>query len=166
MIKPLHFTCNLALSEHEGLARLFNIYPLIQQLNEIFQQLYVQNQNIAMYESWILWKGQLSFKQYIPPESCRIWYNIIQDGKMQYEVSLVHCLLHSAGNGTAEPVCKGTPFFCDYNISMVGADLKHQMFKLHLAEQMKCSMWHVMLIIAIHNYVAILKSVPHIKLNC
>jgi len=55
-------------------------------------------------------------------------------------------------------------FDCDY-ICMGGADLKHQMCKLQMVEHRKCLMWDVMLITAIHDYVAILKSMPHFKIT-
>ena len=48
---------------------------------------------------------------------------------------------------------------------MGGATLKHRMCKLHMAEHRKCLMWDVMLNIDIHNYAAILKSMPHFKTN-
>ncbi|XP_021913795.1 piggyBac transposable element-derived protein 4-like, partial [Zootermopsis nevadensis] len=53
-------------NEYHGPPKLFKIYPVIQHLNNKFQNLYLPSQNIAIDESLTLWKGRLSFKQYIP----------------------------------------------------------------------------------------------------
>jgi hypothetical protein len=41
-------------------------FPVISYLNNTFQELYLPDQDISIDESLTLWKGHLSFKQYIP----------------------------------------------------------------------------------------------------
>jgi len=65
----LHFTDNTTKDTYEGQQKLFKIYPLIRHLNSKFQTLYLPQQNISVDESLTLWKGRLSFKQYIPMKS-------------------------------------------------------------------------------------------------
>jgi hypothetical protein len=57
----MHYSDNSKQNEYQGPPKLFKIYPVIQ-----FQNLYILNQNIAIDESLTLWKGRLSFRQYIP----------------------------------------------------------------------------------------------------
>jgi hypothetical protein len=59
-------------NEHQGPPELFKIHPVIQHLNNKFQNLYIPNQNIATDESLTLWKGPSSFRQ-----GCQIWYRNI-----------------------------------------------------------------------------------------
>ena len=51
--------------------RLFKIRPLIDDLNEKFGRFYTPDQNVALDESLILWKGRLVFKQYLPAKHKR-----------------------------------------------------------------------------------------------
>jgi hypothetical protein len=64
--KFLHFTDNESISNSEGPQKLFKIFPVISYLNNKFQNLYLPNQDIPIDESLMLWKGRLSFKQYMP----------------------------------------------------------------------------------------------------
>jgi hypothetical protein len=55
-----------------GPPKLFQIYPVMSYLNRKFQNLYVLDQSIAIDESLTVWKGRLSFKQYIPFKSFKL----------------------------------------------------------------------------------------------
>jgi hypothetical protein len=59
-------------NEFQGLPKLFKIYPAIQHLNKMFQNLYLPNQNIAIDESLTLWKSRLSHRQYIPLKAAKL----------------------------------------------------------------------------------------------
>jgi hypothetical protein len=50
---------------------VFKMYPVMSYLNRKFQTLYLPEQNTAIHESLTLWKGRLSFKQYIPLKSLK-----------------------------------------------------------------------------------------------
>ena len=45
--------------------KLFKLRPLLDHLFEKFQEAYVPSLNSSIDESLLLWKGRLSFKQYI-----------------------------------------------------------------------------------------------------
>jgi hypothetical protein len=62
----LHFTDNETISNFEGPEKLFKIFPVILHLNNKFQELYLPNKDISIDESLTLWKGHLSFNQYLP----------------------------------------------------------------------------------------------------
>jgi hypothetical protein len=64
--KFLHFIDNDSLQAYDGPPKLFKIYPILRHLNNKFQSLYLPTQNIAIDESLTLWKGRLSFLQYLP----------------------------------------------------------------------------------------------------
>jgi hypothetical protein len=63
--KFLHFADNISSENYDGSCRLFNIFPITLHLNKKFQNLYIPAQNIWL-ENPSLWKGRLSFKQYLP----------------------------------------------------------------------------------------------------
>ena len=62
----MHFSNNDHVGTYQGPSRLFKIYPVLSHLNTKFQNLYLSGQNIAIHESVTLWRGRLSFRQYIP----------------------------------------------------------------------------------------------------
>jgi hypothetical protein len=64
--KFFHFTDNETDSNFEGPEKLFKIFSVILHLNNKFQELYLPNKDISIDESQTLWKGRLSFKQYLP----------------------------------------------------------------------------------------------------
>lgn len=67
--------------------RLFKIRPLIEHLNEKFCTIYTPDQNIALDESLILWKGRLLFKQYLPAKRKRFGikvYNLCESSGYTY----------------------------------------------------------------------------------
>jgi hypothetical protein len=49
-----------------GTTKTVQIYPIIRHLNSKFQTLYLPQQDISVDESLTLWKGRLSFEQYLP----------------------------------------------------------------------------------------------------
>ena len=63
--KYLHSANNENISTFVGPKKLFKIYPVIFHLNKKFQELCLPNQDISIDESMTLWKGRLSFKQYL-----------------------------------------------------------------------------------------------------
>ncbi|PNF24933.1 hypothetical protein B7P43_G09365 [Cryptotermes secundus] len=69
--KYLHFANNENISTFEGPKKLFKIYPVIFHLNKKFQELCLPNQDISLDESTTLWKGRLSFKQYLPLKAAK-----------------------------------------------------------------------------------------------
>ena len=56
---------------YQGPSKLFKIYRVLSHLNTKFQSLYLPGQNIAIDESLALWRGRLSFRQYIPLKSSK-----------------------------------------------------------------------------------------------
>jgi hypothetical protein len=62
----LHFIDSETISTFEGPQKLFKIFPVTLHLNSKLQELYLPNQDISVHESLTLWKGCLSFKEYLP----------------------------------------------------------------------------------------------------
>jgi hypothetical protein len=71
IVRFLHFIDNSTASEYQGPVKLFKIHPVVQHLNKKFQNLYLPNQDIVIDESLTLWKGRLSFKQYMPLKAAK-----------------------------------------------------------------------------------------------
>jgi hypothetical protein len=67
--KFLRFIDNTSKDTYEATQTLFKIYPIIRHLNSKFHSLYLPQQDISVDESLTLWKGCLSFKQYLPLKS-------------------------------------------------------------------------------------------------
>jgi hypothetical protein len=67
----MHFSNSDSKDTYQGPPKLFKIYPVISYLNIKFQNLYMPDQNIAIDDSLTLWKGRLSFRQYIPLKSSK-----------------------------------------------------------------------------------------------
>ncbi|KAJ2941505.1 hypothetical protein O0L34_g14551 [Tuta absoluta] len=57
---------------------IHSIRPVVDHMNEKFKELYNLEQNIAIDESLTLWKGPLSFKQYIKTKSARFGVKTFQ----------------------------------------------------------------------------------------
>lgn len=69
----LHFVDNLALSFDNGTPnRLAKIQPILDHLSSKFSSLYLPEQEIAIDESLLLWKGRLSFAQLINTKAARV----------------------------------------------------------------------------------------------
>ena len=67
----MHFSNNDHIGTYQGPSKLFIIYPVLSHLNTKFQSLYLPGQNIATDESLTLWRGRLSFRQYITLKSSK-----------------------------------------------------------------------------------------------
>lgn len=67
----LHFVNNEKRNEYTGPKKLFKIHPILPLLKERFQRFYLPERNISIDESLVLWKGRLSFKQYIPLKAAK-----------------------------------------------------------------------------------------------
>jgi hypothetical protein len=65
----LHFWDNKSQDFYGEQEKLFKIFPTVSHLNSKFQTLYHLSQNISVDRSLTLWKGQLSFRQYLPLKS-------------------------------------------------------------------------------------------------
>jgi hypothetical protein len=106
----MHFNNNDHTGTYQGPSKLFKIYPVLSHLNTKFQSLYLPGQNIAIDESLTLWRGRLSFRQYIPLKSSKfgiksyelcesssgyLWSFIIYTGKgtvfQKAFISLLRC---------------------------------------------------------------------------
>ncbi|XP_045783278.1 piggyBac transposable element-derived protein 4-like [Maniola jurtina] len=66
----LHFVDNTSLPAHTN--KLHKIMPVIEHLNQKFSSLYLPEQNVAIDESLLLWKGRLSFAQLIATKRARV----------------------------------------------------------------------------------------------
>jgi hypothetical protein len=53
------------INSFQGPKKLFKIFPVISHHNNKFQESYLRNHDISTDESLMLWKGPLSFKQYL-----------------------------------------------------------------------------------------------------
>jgi hypothetical protein len=69
--KFLHFADNTDKANYEGPAKLYKIFPVMSHLNSKFQTLFLPAQNISVDGSLTLWKGRLSFKQYLPLKAAK-----------------------------------------------------------------------------------------------
>ena len=67
--------------------RLFKVRPMVTSLQQLFQQVYTPDKNVAVDESLLLWKGQLVFKQYIPLKRARFGiklFNLCEESGYTY----------------------------------------------------------------------------------
>lgn len=65
IMKCLHFAKKPAPHEPKPKDRLYKIRPLIDYFNTKLNSIYYPQKNICIDESMILWRGRLSFRQYI-----------------------------------------------------------------------------------------------------
>lgn len=63
ILRSMHFNDN---NKQPSGDRIYKIEPVIKTLREKFKQFVIPYQNLCIDESLMLWKGRLSFKQYIP----------------------------------------------------------------------------------------------------
>ena len=68
----MHFNNNDNIETYQGPSKLFKIYPVLSHLNTKFQILYLPGQNIAIDEFLTLWRGRITFRQYIPSKSSKV----------------------------------------------------------------------------------------------
>ena len=67
ILKFLHFANNTEYNVHDpNRDKMYKIRPIVELLTSIFKSVYVPNEHISIDEELLLWKGRLSFKQYIP----------------------------------------------------------------------------------------------------
>ena len=67
----MHFINNDHVGTYKGPSKLFKTSPVLSHLNTNFHILYLPGQNFAIDESLTLWRGRLSFRQYIPLKSSK-----------------------------------------------------------------------------------------------
>ena len=67
MLRFLHFADNR--TEEQG--KLRKIEPIVENLREKFEKAVIPWKNLCIDESLMVWKGRLSFKQYIPSKRHR-----------------------------------------------------------------------------------------------
>jgi len=67
IMRMLHFVNN----NENSSGKLFKVLPIIRHMQEKFQQFFEPFQKLCIDESLLLWKGRLSFKQYIPSKRHR-----------------------------------------------------------------------------------------------
>jgi hypothetical protein len=70
--KFMHFNNSDSKDIYLGPPKLFKMCPVMPYLNRKFQNLCILDQNIAVDKSSTVWKGRLSFKQYIPLKSSEL----------------------------------------------------------------------------------------------
>ncbi|KAI5646680.1 transposase IS4 domain-containing protein [Phthorimaea operculella] len=74
--KCLHFQDNDSFDSElvstRAQARLFKVQPILDHLNNKFQQLYVLSQNVALDESLTMWKGRLDINQLIRNKTAKV----------------------------------------------------------------------------------------------
>ena len=68
LLKCLHFCCN---SHQPSGDRLFKLQMVLDELRNNFKSAFRPYQNVCIDESLLLFKGRLSFKQYIPSKRHR-----------------------------------------------------------------------------------------------
>ena len=142
----MHFNINDHVGAYQGPSKLFKIYPVLSHLNKKFHSLYLPGQNIATDESLTLWRGRLSFRQYIPLKSSKfginsyelcesssryLWSFIIYTGK---DIGFQTTIISGDRNKTAaivlslaEPLLKGGRTLCMdnfYNSPVLALSIK------------------------------------------
>lgn len=65
IMRCLHFARNPRVGEKQPEDRLFKLRPLIDYFNNKMAEVYYPGQNLSLDESMVLWRGRLSFRQYI-----------------------------------------------------------------------------------------------------
>jgi hypothetical protein len=71
IMKFLCFADSTNKANYEGPEKLYKIFSVLSHLNYKFQNLFLPGQNISVDESLTLWKGHLSFKQYLPLKAAK-----------------------------------------------------------------------------------------------
>lgn len=93
--KCLHFCDNTSMPQTTSAAEksFLKIKPFYDALIQRFSTVYVPEQNIAIDESLMLWKGRLQMKQYIPLKRARFGlksYELCESGSGYIWTSIVH----------------------------------------------------------------------------
>ena len=86
-MRMLHFVNN----DENNSNKLHKILPIVRHMQERFRQLFKPFQNLCVDESLLLWKGRLSFKQYIPSKRHRfgVKFFILCDCKTKYILDFI-----------------------------------------------------------------------------
>ena len=70
--KFLHFTNNDDTEDVSSVSqKLVKLWPVLQHIKNKFSSVYVPEEHVSIDESLMLWKGRLSWKQYIPSKRAR-----------------------------------------------------------------------------------------------
>ena len=77
ILKFLHFNNNETV-DPENPDRLHKVRPLIELLRERFRKVYSLGKNLSVDESLVLYKGRLTFKQYIKTKRARFGINLYE----------------------------------------------------------------------------------------
>ena len=87
IMRMLHFVNN----DENNSNKLHKILPIVRHMQERFRQLFKPFQNLCVDESLLLWKGRLSFKQYIPSKRHRfgVKFFILCDCKTKYILDFI-----------------------------------------------------------------------------
>lgn len=96
--KYLHFANNAELPQNKNEKKLYKIRPVLEHLSAKFQEIYIPEENVAIDESLLLWKGRLSFKQFIRIKRARFGIKsyILSESSTGYVYKLIVYL----GKGT------------------------------------------------------------------
>jgi uncharacterized protein YxeA len=80
ILKFFHLNDNdtAAPRDHPDYDRLHKLRPLIDHMYEKFQTVYAPGQHMSLDEAMVLWKGQLSFKQFIHTKRTRFGIKVFQ----------------------------------------------------------------------------------------
>lgn len=71
LCKFLHFADNVSFDSITSNRKTYKIVPIFNNLSEKFKSFYVSERKICVNESLLLWKGNLSWKQYIHTKRVR-----------------------------------------------------------------------------------------------
>ena len=72
MLKFLHFVDNSNYNANDPNRNiLYKVQGIIEFLVDHLKNVYIATQHISIHEELLLWKGRLSFKQYIPSKRWR-----------------------------------------------------------------------------------------------
>ncbi|PNF19853.1 hypothetical protein B7P43_G12511 [Cryptotermes secundus] len=74
----LHFVDNTNKETAKRDPKLYKILPVSEYLKKKFQKVYIPGKEIGVDESLLLWKGRLSWKQYIPMKASRFGIKIFE----------------------------------------------------------------------------------------
>lgn len=66
IMRCLHFCENLPATELPPADRLYKVRPIMNHFNSKMQTVYYPGKHLSLDESMVLWKGKLSFRQYLP----------------------------------------------------------------------------------------------------
>ena len=74
----LHFVDNTNKEIAKRDPKLYKILPVSEYLKNKFQKVYIPGKEVSVDESLLLWKGRLSWKQYIPMKASRFGITLFE----------------------------------------------------------------------------------------